>query len=323
MLNKMFLLSSALIVAICALCANAARAQGKDCSQVVVNRSYSQTFQGFLNVPAYFAALGVPAPPGVGIVPNAGSGVLTFLPQGKMTGRITLAIGLLGLLPDLELDSSSTYSLSLDTSKDPGVCAGDVTVSAPGIPGGGPLHFQLLVGAGGQQVEMIHTDTGLILALTGVPIQTSGCSNMSIRGKYTYSIKGWGLAPPSGPMSFPPEQLLAGYFPFAFSGAMEFSPRASELVGAPEGAASVAGWDTVTLNGQIMPRVYDGWYKVKHDCTGTLVLHDQASNTDFHLELLVGKGGQMLHLVNVDTLPETTTPTFVMSAILTRVNTGR
>lgn len=323
MLNKSFLLSSALIVAICALSANAARAQGKDCSQVVVNRSYSQTFQGFLNVPAYFAALGVPSPPGVGIVPNAGTGWVTFLPQGKMAGRITLAIGLLGLLPDLELDSSSSYSLSLDASKEPSVCAGDITVNAPGLPGGGPLHFQLVVGQGGQQVEMIHTDAGLILALTGLPIQTSGCGNTSIRGKYTYSIKGWGLAPPSGALSFPPEQLLAGYFPFAFSGAMEFSGRRSESPGAPEGAGYVVGWDTVTLNGQIMPRIYDGWYKVERSCTGTVVLHDRASNTDFHLELLVGKGGQTVHLANVDTVPGTAIPTFVMSAILTRVNTGR
>lgn len=298
------------------------QAQDRDCSQLVVNRSYSQTFQGFLNVPAYFASFGAPPPPGIdGIVPNAGSGFLTFLPQGKMAGQITLAIGKLGLI-QTELNDGSEYSLTIDPAKRPAVCAGTVTVSASGVPGGAPLHFQMFVAPGGQQVEMIHTDTGLILDLTGLPVQTSGCSNHSIRGKYLYSIKGWGLAPPSGPMSFPPEQLLSGYFPFAFSGAMEFSPHPSDSPDAPKGAASVYAWDTVSLNGNIIPRVGDGWYKVNRDCTGTIMLHDPGSNTDFHLELLVGKGGQTVHLANVDTLTGTPIPTFVMSAILTRMNAG-
>ena len=301
-----------------------AQAQGNDCSRLIVNRSYSQTFQGFLNVPAYFASFGMPSPLGIGIVPNAGSGFLTFLPGGKMAGRITLSIGLLGLLPDLEIDKDgSGYTLTWNTTKEPALCVGSVTVSAPGVPGGSPLHFQLVVGQGGRQVEMIHTDTGLILGVSALPVQTGGCNNNSIRGKYSYNIKGWGLAPPSGPMSFPPEQLLAGYFPFAFSGALEFSPRPADSLGTPEGAGYVGGWDTVTMNGQIIPRVADGWYKVKPDCTGTVVLHDKASNTDFHLELLVGEGSQTVHLANVDTVPGTAIPTFVMSAILTKVSTGR
>jgi len=61
------------------------------------------------------------------------------------------------------------------------------------------------------------------VGVTGYPVRTSGCSNQTIGGKYSSNAEGWGLAAP--PFSFPPHQVLAGYFPFAFSGAMEFRPN--------------------------------------------------------------------------------------------------
>ena len=114
-------------------------ASGGDCNNLVINHSYSQQFEGVLNVPVYY---GSSAPPGVGIVPTAGAGFLTFHDGGKVSGQITIAIGLLGLFRDLQLDNTSEYSLTWNNSKTPAVCSGTVAVNTLV----GSLHFQLLVG---------------------------------------------------------------------------------------------------------------------------------------------------------------------------------
>lgn len=67
--------------------------RSQDCSSLVVYHSYSQALDGgLLNLPVLFGG----APPGVGLVPSAGAGFLTFFPNGRVTGRVTLAIGLVG-----------------------------------------------------------------------------------------------------------------------------------------------------------------------------------------------------------------------------------
>ena len=276
----------------------------EDCSKLVINHSFSQQFEGFLNVPAYFSGGG---PPNLGLVPTAGAGFITFHHGGKVSGQVTLAIGLLGLVPDIVFDTTSEYSLSWDTTKMPAVCSGAVTLNAPGES----FHFQLLVSPDGQGIQMIHTDAGLIVGVTGFPLETTKCSNNSLDGKYSYNLQGWALAPPG---SFPPEQLLAGYLPFAFSGAMEFQPRASAIV----------WWDTASINGVIVPRTGTGSYKVNPNCTGTMVLKDNSSGQEFHLELFVGKNGGALYLVNIDTatipgLPAPV-PLFVLGMGMNRVD---
>jgi hypothetical protein len=295
---------------------------------LVANHSFSQGFEGYLNVPVYFGSLGFPAPPGLALVPDAGAGFITFLPHGKVTGRVTLAIGLLALAQDLTFDYTSQYSLSWDTTRDPAVCSGAVTLNAPGEA---PFHFQLLVYQDGQRIEMIHTDAGLIVGVTGFPVLTSGCSNRVLNGKYFENMKGWGLAPPSGPLSFPPEQLLAGYFPFAASGAWEFQPNvppsATEFPGRPAGSGSIVAWDLASLNGIIASRSMTGWYKVNHDCTGMLVVRDTAGGyPDFHLEIVVVENGKAVDLVNVDTVPGPfpgmSLPAYVLGTTLSRIGEG-
>ncbi len=63
-----------------------------------------------------------------------------------------------------------------------------------------------------------------------------------------------------------------------------------------------------------------GWYKINHDCSGTMVLRDSLQNPDFHLQLIVGKDGNLVSMTNVDTLPGTTTPTNLLGATLTRMD---
>jgi hypothetical protein len=215
--------------------------------------------------------------------------------------------------------NTSEYSLSWDTTKTPAICSGAMTLNAPGEA---PFHFQLLVTQDGQQIEMIHTDTGLIVGVTGFPVDTPGCSNNTLNGKYSYNTKGWALALPSDPFSFPPDQLLAGYYPLAMSGAIEFHPRVPPS--STPGSGSVAWWDTVSVNGTIMPRTGTGSYKVNPDCTGTMVLTDPTHGQVFHLELFVSKHGGALYLVNIDTVVPVPgfppVPMVVLSSPLNRVD---
>ncbi len=144
---------------------------------------------------------------------------MTFLPNGKMTNLETISMGLVGLNKDLLFEG--TYSLVWDTGKKPAVCTG--TAEETTTLFGAPLtdHFQLIVSQDGQRVEMIHKDTGLMASATMLPMNTWGCHNSTIAGKYTDNAAGWALMPQG---AFPADQTLAGYVPFVFSGPFRFYP---------------------------------------------------------------------------------------------------
>lgn len=277
-----------------------AQTQRPDCSSLVTNRSFSQRFEGFLNLKS--------------LVPTAGAGFLTFLPAGRVRGQITLAIGLLELVPDITFDKTSEYSLSWDTTKTPAVCSGTMTLNAPGEPS---FHFQLLVSHGGRQIELIHTDKGLTVSMTALPMDLSGCSAETIRGQYSCRMKGWRLAAQSGAARFPPEQLLAGYFPLACTGAVEFRP---DVAPAAASSGGVAGWDTCSLNGVILPRTVTGSFQVNPDCRGTMLL--SGAGEDLHLQLFVDKSRRALYAVAIDktNLPGAPgpVPAYVLGMILDR-----
>lgn len=272
---------------------------GADCSKLVVNRTYVNSFLGFNNLPLAFQALGIQVPPGVGIEPVGGAGTVTFLPGGNFTMRETIAIGLMGLNKDLSIPG--TYSLTWDTSKHPTVCTGSMTGTEQVAGMSLPVNFQLIVSPDSQRIEMIHTDTGLMVGVTGQPISHHACSNATIGATYSYNTMGWFLVLPG---TVPPEQMVGGYIAFAMSGAMRFYPEipasVSDFPDSPAGAMLVKAWDTPSQNGQILPRTMTGWYLVNHDCTGTIVLRDSLGNPDFRLETFIGAEGQTVHSTNVN-----------------------
>ena len=281
-----------------------AQFHGQDCSSLIANDSFSQQFEGFLNITVNSGG----ALP-LGVVPSTGAGFITFLPHGKVTGRLTLAIGGLGVIP-VQFENTSLYSLSWDTSKDPAICSGTATLKGSGET----FNFNLIVSRDGQRVEMMHSDPGLIVGVTAVPMDISWCTNNTLDGTYSYNLKGWGLAPPpTDPGSIPANQLLGGYFPLAFSGALEFHPRATAA--APAGS-SVTWWDTGSLNGTIVQRTGTGSYKINPDCTGSLVLTEKSGQT-FHQSLFADRKGKTLYTVNTDSISVVgapmPVPTFVLS----------
>jgi hypothetical protein len=106
------------------------------------------------------------------MVPTGGAGFVTFLPHDKVIGQLTLAIGLLGLQQDMPFDNTSQYALTWDNSTTPRVCARTVITNTATTFG----HFQLRLSQDGQQIDMIHTDAGLIVSLTGYQADSSRCA---------------------------------------------------------------------------------------------------------------------------------------------------
>lgn len=314
MSKKYLLFILALLFLTFAVFSNEAFAQSKDCSHLVVNRSYSQTFEGFNNLGLFFGG-------SYPLVPGGGVGVETFLPNGEFSARMTIAIGQFGLMQDLP--ATGHYSLSWDTSKEPVLCTGTLSVSVPGL---GDLGFQLVVAPGGQQVESIHTDFGLVVGVTALPVPTKNCSNNSVQGRYRENAKGWALSEAAG-LPFPPTQLVGGYAPFAFSGGLQFNPRVSPSLAdfphAPQGAGSVTGWDFVNIGGLPASRTETGWYKLESDCSGIIVLRDNMGHPDFRLELFAGDAGKTVHMMNIDTAPDGVTPMFILALTGERADEGQ
>jgi hypothetical protein len=267
---------------------SSAQVHNADCSYLIVGRTFAQLFEGYFNFG-----------PDAGGVPNAGGGVLTFERHGKVTGTLTLTVGSLFQAQDVPIQPDSTYSVRWDTSRKPVVCTGTATIIDPAT---GAAHFQLVVNNDGKRVEMIHTDFGLTVGVTLTPMSPGRCSNDTLHSTYLYNANGWMLPPPP----FPPQsavQLFNGFMSFAFSGAIRFDPdrpAPSDPPGAPAGSAYLEGWDTVSLNGFVVPRTYVGWYKVNRDCTSTQAFVDSMGNPPTHTEVFIGEHGTSIEVVNVD-----------------------
>jgi hypothetical protein len=289
----------------------AAQVHGSDCRNLVINRTYAGNFSGYLNLPAYMNTADNGS---IGVVPNAGAGKISFLPGGQVVNPETIVIGLLGLHKDAVI--TGTYELVWDMTKKPALCVGAIHES----DGSTPYDFQLLVTSSGDRIEMIHTNTGLIVGTSMFPMAPGNCHEMSIKGAYTYNSTGWALATPGTP----PDQTLSAYTPGAMSGAMNFNPHSAPDLAlfpdAPLGAGSVNGWDLLSANGAILTRSMKGWYNVNPDCSVNIVVVDNIGYPPFHIQGFIGRGASTIYAVNIDTLDLNTgpVPMFLMPITLTR-----
>jgi len=90
----------------------------------------------------------------------------------------------------------------------------------------------------------------------------------------------------------------------------------------PIGSGSVVFQDTVSENGIIHTRSGTGWYKVNPDCSATKAWRESngTQNSDFHLEMFIGKDGKAVYVANIDTAPDGSTPLFVLGTTLNRMD---
>lgn len=320
-----------LAVPLLAASAVSAQTAGVDCSYLVAGHAYANTFEGFMNTQKYGGFV-LGGQQQWGLLPNAGAGVMTFYPRGVVTNTESIIIGQFGVMPTVEV--RGTYVLRWDTSKFPILCTG--TAHLTGSVGGAPMvdDFQITVTPDGNRVEMIHTNPGLIVQTIARPAEQRACRNSTIGGTFTYSTTGWALG------QFDPgadsTAMLAGYASGAMAGAMQFFPGLAApqgFDGVPDGANAVMAWDTLSLDGGVpldkttfvpIQRKMWGWYHVNKDCTGTIVLRDDTGHDpDFQIAFYVGKDGNALDGVNVNSLADLipgspAIPVFVMPIPLER-----
>lgn len=286
------LLFSTVVLMVMAPLANS-QAQGADCRYLVAGRTYAHAFGGFLNS-ELFPLLGLK-----GQFPTAGVGTFSFHRNGSVTGSTGVKVGPIDVIEVPMVNA--TYKLSWDTSKSPVVCTGTMKTDVPLSPTG-TENWQLVVREMGNGIELIHTDFGLTVGITTIHRQEGRCNNRTLHATYTYNAKGWTLPPPMLPPPIPAE-LLNGFMPFAFSGAIQFRPELpppGTIPNAPEGSAYLEGWDTVSLNGFITPRTYVGWYKVNSDCSAQMALLDNIGNPLIHTNVIILKGADQIDVLNTD-----------------------
>lgn len=266
---------------------------GPDCRYLVAGRTDAHSFEGYINTELF------PLPGMSGVYPNAGTGTITFNADGTVGGATAIKIGpaYFDNVPMI----NATYRVSWDVTKTPVVCMGTMKTDMPQSPTG-TENWQVVVTKGGDQVELIHTDMGLIVGVAIYPAAKGGCGNGTLHSAYTYNAKGWTLPPPNLPPPTPAD-MLNGFVPFAFNGAIVFRPELTlpnSLTGAPPGSAYLQGWDMVSMAGFIMPRTYVGWYKVEVDCSATMVLLDNIGTPLIHTKVQIFKNADAIGILNVD-----------------------
>jgi len=230
------------------------------CSHLLIGHRYAFVFQGFVDLGD-----------GKGLTPNVGGGVIHFGRDGRFSSVAKLNIGGVPGTDSLQ----GNYSMTEDHNTQPPVCAGTVRADD-----GTTLQF--LVSRNGEVLEQMHTDQGLIVVVTSLPMEAGPCTDFSLRGTYLYSANGF-FATISGLL-----QPFGSYTPFAFSGAISF-----------DGRGHLTGWDTVSLGGSIAPRTYSGTYHVNPDCSATSEFIDSMGH-DLHTINYLYEGGRAIAVVNID-----------------------
>ena len=302
--------------------AYATPAPGSNCSSLVMGKSYANSFSGFINVPVYLAALHVAPPAGAGLEPGAGGGTVTFSSGTAFTLTETLAPGMLGVNKNVSI--TGTYQLTYLSSKTPIVCTGTMSGHGLLLNHQVPFTYQLIVSADGSRVEMLETDSGTISGITNLQMPAIGtCSNatignsFSVGGADSNNTPGWELMP-----STTSGQMLNDYIPLGISGAIQFSPEVSPSAfpTAPSGAAALTAWETVSVNGAMLPIPFTGWYIVNSNCTGSMLLHSTGAVADMNYQLFIAADGSV-QAVNVNNPVRlsngASTPLFIVGAKLT------
>lgn len=327
MLRKYSLVTSAAFAVFALLAfsspAFATPSPGSDCSSLVIGKSYANSFSGLINLPVYFAALHTTPPAGAGLEPAGGGGTITFASGGAFTSQETLTPGMLGVNKDVAI--TGTYQLTYASNKSPIVCTGTMSGHGLLLNHQVPFTYQLIVSADGSRVEMLETDSGSIVGITGSQMPEAGtCSNASLNDSFSIgeehsdNAAGWMLNP-----SAASGQMLNDYVPLGIGGAVQFSSGTSPsgFPSAPSGASALTAWETISVNGVMLPIQFTGWYLVNSNCTGSMLLH--ATNgvvPDMPYEMSIAADGsvQVVDENSAITLPNgAPSPSFIIGAKLT------
>jgi hypothetical protein len=207
----------------------------------------------------------------VGLGPFLVNGIYTHNPDGTMNANVQLVVGsqsfpLLG--------TNGTFQTNRD-------CTGSGKFAAPPVLP--EVTYQFIVTDGGEQIELLNTNPGVVLQGISRRISKSGeapaCRNDMIVGMYGYRLDGSqpGVA----------NAAVAGLITHGLE-------HHNDITG------TLTGQDTLNLMGTYYPRNLQGNFKVDSNCRGAGSYIDSLGNQVNYVFTVVN-GGDTLFLQGADT----------------------
>ena len=92
---------------------------------------------------------------------------------------------------------------------------------------------------------------------------------------------------------------IQGIWGFSYNGFLGSLPAAGAGHTLADGSGNSTGGDTLSVNGLIFRRTYQGTYNVNPDCTGTTNYTDSLGNV-FHQDFVVMNGANSIAVVQTD-----------------------
>lgn len=206
----------------------------------------------------------------VGAGPVLVNGIFTNNPDGTGSGRVYLSVA--GqTIPD------ATWSIAtFQTNSD---CTGKGSFFF--APLNQTVTYDYVVSDGGKQIDLVNTGAGNAFNGYGRRISSAGrapsCNNGTILGTYSYRLDG----------SVPGVPNLSGVGIETYALDAGFN-------------GAFSGSDTISFNGQIVPRTFQGTYKVNNDCTGTGRYTDSLNPNPINFVFVAVDGGRELFFQGTD-----------------------
>jgi hypothetical protein len=218
----------------------------------------------------------------VGVGPVLVNGLFTHNHDGTMSGNVHLTIA------GQQIPDAGWTEGKFETNND---CTGSGEFFIAAL--NQKITYNFIATDGGRQIELLNTNEGNAFHGVGRRITRDGraprCTNGTILGSYGYRLDG----------SIPdvPNLVAAGTITHALDGGFD---------------GVTSGSDTNSLNGHIVPRTYQGIYKMNNDCTGTGRYTDSLGNT-INYTFTAVNGGKEIYLQGTD-------PGIIVSGVARRVH---
>lgn len=191
----------------------------------------------------------------VGLVPVASVGVVTFDGEGILNAQDTANDR--GMIS--RRAGVGSYSVNPN-------CTGSATVA--GDFAGLTFDFMIIPGTNGSEFSLIVTNSGAIETGAAQRIHDEECAPATVQGTYRLHAHGYLLGT---------------------------GPTASVGIRIVDGAGKLSGHDTVSTNGNIMPRDVLSTYMVNSNCTGTQTWIDGRT-----FDWVIVAGGAQVFFIRTD-----------------------
>jgi hypothetical protein len=197
--------------------------------------------------------------------------------------RPVAAVGVVTFDGEGILNAQGTFNNSVAISRRMGAgsytvnpnCTGSATVA--GDFAGLTFDFMIIPGAHGSEFSLIVTNSGMVETGVAQRIPEEECTVATVQGTYRLAANGYLLG------TEPTEPIA--------------SPTASVGIRIVNGEGNISGFDTVSNNGVITPRVVLSTYTVNLDCTGNQTFKTPDQRT---FDWVIVAGGTQVFFIRTD-----------------------